>query len=832
MGTEDSGINQTTEPAKTPPDDHSEVWHYGRRLKLEFAGEDVPVLHRIEFKPRKDADPDFREQDSKKDFSWSDVPKGISIVILKYLLWAKQGRKGSVYLTGKHRDSLAASLGDAITNETGFVEVFGEVLPSGITMPRVKQIFVGENMHGKARDNRDRRIRVRESYLPPDCVSVYWDARGAKALSEQKDFQLLLEKLSKAAGIPAEPEISIGEATEAEPSTPSAPAEAPKDETFPNKKKAPQSATELLQEPKPAPPAQDESGNVLKWMMREFSQTLSVLRGDAKAKESPPKPAAPSPEPSKTELAKESGPAKPEEKIEVEKSPAPNPLTVQPSEHPPLPPIPKVLFTVPPTDGYWPDETPLLSFGDDERGHWTLQNAFEGVLILGATGSGKSTGSGATIAESFLHANFGGLVLTVKKGEAEHWRKLCARCGRENDLITIRRGGEWKLNLLAYEAQRPGEGSGLSENLVSFCRNLLKISSRHQASGSHDPVWEYAGDHLLGATFDLFLLAGMEITFDHLSQFIAAAPNNPPSTPEGWLKVPVFGNLIVRARKGAVSPEDKRLLERAEEYWFRIYPGLGQKTRSSVTLGIFSMLNAFRGRDIPALVSSETNITPEVIMAGAIVLVDLPLKELEHTGLIVQSAWKYLFQKAVERQNNAGNPNRRPVFIWEDEGQYFASEHDSHFQDTARSSRVSRVILTQNLHSFYKEFGKDGIAAADNVFGNLNTKIFHANSDPTTNVFAAQNFGSEIHHRLSISNSAPPQPRDFFDVIRQNIDPPNTTGFSFAEHWEPAVRPEEFNWLRTGGKKNDFQVDAYITWLGLSDERERHFTKVTFTQHQ
>src|SRR5271169_2434316 len=100
---------------------------------------------------------------------------------------------------------------------------------------------------------------------------------------------------------------------------------------------------------------------------------------------------------------------------------------------------------------------------------------------------------------------------------------------------------------------------------------------------------------------------------------------------------------------------------------------------------------------------------------------------------MVQSSWKYLFQTALERHTRTGDPRRRPVFLWEDEGQYFFSDHDHHFQATARSARVSRVVLTQNLHNFYKEFGHGGIEAANSVFGNLNTKIFHANSDPATN---------------------------------------------------------------------------------------------------
>jgi hypothetical protein len=63
------------------------------------------------------------------------------------------------------------------------------------------------------------------------------------------------------------------------------------------------------------------------------------------------------------------------------------------------------------------------------------------------------------------------------------------------------------------------------------------------------------------------------------------------------------------------------------------------------------------------------------------------------------------------------------------------------------------------------------------------------------------------------------------------INPPSTTSFSNAENWEPSVRPEEFNKLRTGGKKNSFAVDAYITWPGLCDEQGRHFIRKTFQQN-
>jgi hypothetical protein len=792
-------------------------------LILWFYGREKPLLEKVEFHCECSSQFGYLKQRAKQrdnSFTWTEVPQAISLLFLEYSCAGLEGRAEKFCFSGG-KGSLAASLGYAIAKNTGKVfTLFTEYLPSGGEESRVFRVFDARNPDGKVGD--ERLIFIKSDYLPAENVQVFLDLEQLKTPKQLRD---LSKRIRTAWSLEPsrQPESPVGEgasAKKANPAPPPAeklppaivPPPAKPPEPVPAQKEPPKQALTLPPSILSPPPI--SVGSIADRFLAKFRIGLpqeNAPRQEDKAKRPEPTPPAP---------------------------PRAEPVSAPPQPpQPPVPPVRKIdprLFEVPQTDDCWPDDSPLICLGDEDAPYtWTMKNAFEGVLILGATGSGKTSGSGAAIAESFLRSGFGGLVLTVKEDEAESWRRLCAYCGREDDFISVSRGGSWKLNILAYEAQHPGRGGGLSENLVAFCRNLLRISSRHQGAGGNEQFWEAASNHLLNATFDLFLLAGGEITFDRLASFVQNAPTERLPSNEGeWLKVPVFGSILTMAKQSATTDEDRRIFERATDYWFKVYPGLGSRTRTSVTLGVFSLLDAFRGRDIPDIISSDTNVTPESIMAGKIVVLDLPLNSLGHAGLVVQSAWKFLFQTALKRRERARSPHQRPVFLWEDEGQHFFSEHDHHFQATARSSRVSRVLLSQNVHNFYQQFGQGGREVANSVFGNLNTKIFHKNSDPETNEWASRMFGTETRMRTSFSHQPPQPAKDMWDSIRRMVDPPSTGGTSTAPNDEPAVRPEEFALLRNGGPENDFQVDAYITWLGLSAEGGRHFTNATFIQNQ
>ena len=54
----------------------------------------------------------------------------------------------------------------------------------------------------------------------------------------------------------------------------------------------------------------------------------------------------------------------------------------------------------------YPLNKPLIHFSESDA--WTIRDACEGVQIFGAIGSGKTSGSCKSIAQSFLGNGFGG----------------------------------------------------------------------------------------------------------------------------------------------------------------------------------------------------------------------------------------------------------------------------------------------------------------------------------------------------------------------------------------------------------------------------------------
>jgi hypothetical protein len=346
--------------------------------------------------------------------------------------------------------------------------------------------------------------------------------------------------------------------------------------------------------------------------------------------------------------------------------------------------------------------------GKDGTDPFYVKNSFEGIHIFGATGSGKTSGSGQYFAKSFLDGGYGGLVLTVKPTDKDDWIAFAKATNREDDLIIFNPTNNSSFNFLEYENSRAGQGAGLTENLVNLFVTVVEVAERgNKASG--DAYWMRSVKHMLRNSIDLLKLANEDITLPNLYRLITSAPNS------------------------------------------------------------------------------------------------------------IGEIFKYCFQQAIERRKVQANS--RPVFIWADEAQNFITTYDQNFLTTARSSRTATVYLTQNIPNYYAVLGSNGKETVNSLLGNFQTKIFHQNSDPTTNEYGSKLIGQRIQYRTSTNQSS---------ANKDNKQ--GSMSMGTQESLEYIYHPHEFNYLAKGGEVSNYMVEAIIFQGGRVWSNNEIYREVSFSQ--
>lgn len=461
----------------------------------------------------------------------------------------------------------------------------------------------------------------------------------------------------------------------------------------------------------------------------------------------------------------------------------------------------------------------LLNFNGDEP--FTIREACEGVQIFGGIGSGKTSGSGATLARAFLRSGFGGLVLCAKKDELETWEGYAKETGREDSLLVFDTSGKFTFPFLQYEIEREGEGAGYTENLVRLFTTVYEAISRGDSGGGSDPYWTRAMQQLLRNAIDLCMIARGTVSVPLIHQVIMSAPLSLDETKtEEWRKKSLCYKLMGEAHTKDLDKWTGADLDSTVAFWLREYPSLAEKTRSSILSTLTTMMDNFLRRPFRQLFSEppgdDSKVAfPELTHHGVVIVMNLPVKEYGDAGRAAQVVYKYLWQQAAERRNVKENP--RPVFLWVDEAQNFATEYDMQFQATARSSRACTVYLTQNIPNYYAEMGGEHSKyRVDSLMGNLQTKIWHANSDPKTNTEAAEIIGKSWQKRKNTGSSVG---ADSFNI---------SSGES--ESFDYDVPPQEFSKLSKGGPVNNRLVEAFVFQNGRVWKNGRTHLRVNFKQ--
>ena len=448
----------------------------------------------------------------------------------------------------------------------------------------------------------------------------------------------------------------------------------------------------------------------------------------------------------------------------------------------------------------WPLSRPLCHFESaDARGKiirvpWTFGHSFEGLFVSGATGSGKTSGTGRATARAMLRAGYGGLVLCAKADEPDLWEAYAREEGRAGDVLRFGPGRGLGFNFLDYEISRGGVGGGLAMNAVEVLMQMAEVGGG--SKNNEDDTWEKAARHALENAMELCRLAGVSITMARLYEVLTG----PRET---------FDQMATQAAgRAGTTDGDREDLVAVRHYFEREWLPMADRQKSGVLMSITAVISPFQRGALRDLFTKATNVTPEDAFAGKIIVVDLPVKAYHEAGRMAAVLWKYLFQRAAERR--VSSEHARPLFLFADEAQLFVTSADAIFQTTARASRVATVYLTQNLPNLYAELGGDGRGKArvDSLLGNLQTKVFHQNACPVTNQWTSETIARVLVRRSGSSTNIGLEYGQMQGGNGRNGNA--SAGLSYSEQMDFEVSPREFMTLAKGGPDFHHVVTAIL----------------------
>src|ERR1700691_321325 len=404
-------------------------------------------------------------------------------------------------------------------------------------------------------------------------------------------------------------------------------------------------------------------------------------------------------------------------------------------------------------------DRPILWLSD--RDVLTFRSLIEGgCLITGGLGSGKSSTSGRALALGFLRAGLGGLVLTVKSDETQHWKEYAKICGRERDLIIFNAESGLMFDPLAYCWNQLGRAGGLIESIIELFLTLLGIGKQQVKDSSEGRYFELAVEELMRSALVMQSATKKPPSILKLHQIISSLPSEPAQLEDpDWQHKSECGQLIcfIRDNKDSFTESQWKDIVTALSF-VEMWSWLDPRTKGNILSTWSGMASKFTYSPLRELFCSGSySFTPEQIThERKIIILDIPVLEFSRAvAILCQVMIKIVFQRAwLKHQYASGCCNG--AFLFQDEFSMLIHRLENHFHQVVRGSAIAPVCLTPNINNIAAdEFGEHSPGSRTLGFlGNLSVKIFHSQTDISTCKYAADLIGSEYRYLDSFNASS------------------------------------------------------------------------------
>jgi hypothetical protein len=265
--------------------------------------------------------------------------------------------------------------------------------------------------------------------------------------------------------------------------------------------------------------------------------------------------------------------------------------------------------------------------------NFDIRRLCSGVLCLGETGSGKTTGVMAWMVETLMLQRGGGLIGCPKPDDAKRWLKFAKRCGREKDVILIDPSGSHRLNFFATLLRCRGDPATKALLAGIGWSVFSEAASRGDPgrAGDDSAFWKNGQDRLIRSIILLLLLADATVTPTEILRVMYSVPSQAAIAvadwgESEWWKNSYLWQLLERAHRSATANGWMSDYRAVRDYFVMELPNLSHKTRSvfeAMVTGVADSLT--KGLAAKILATDSTFDLAEAISAGKWVLIDLPI---------------------------------------------------------------------------------------------------------------------------------------------------------------------------------------------------------------
>lgn len=374
----------------------------------------------------------------------------------------------------------------------------------------------------------------------------------------------------------------------------------------------------------------------------------------------------------------------------------------------------------------WPDSLRLL---DLNRRVWLhLGHAFANFLILGATGSGKTSGPFQYICRALLRAFCGGLFLSVKESAPAAYKHWIQAEGRGRDLVEFGPGFPAAFNFLDYIAQKHTDPSLMVDEVVhvlSETMALIQRGAQERVQAPTEDFFEHWSKMLLRGAIVPLLIVEERINLASLGEMLATFPRFPDER-EGFA-VRMMDRAEAKLRASGRAGEFRSVFQLFGTNWAQTPPDQREGIRATAQ----KVVDELCSEPNLSLFGEATTITPDAILdRGALVIVHPAIHSRERVGQVSAAIWKTMVQRAVlARTVGANSASVRPVFIAGDEAHELVTKGDEQYAASSREKRGITVYATQAKTSLLTTLGN---GATETLFASLRNRFVCRTDDPAT----------------------------------------------------------------------------------------------------